>query len=194
MSKKSWENAVQELIDRYRAVSELQVDGARGIILHLPTGSEARELPRSLLGYCWERGICCRHLYQPEIEKAMDLNYKIMGLRSWRPTESWLALFKTVSREQIFPIIEQLCDEFTKNEVRLIEELFSDIEWCTPLLASGRGLEVAVSDGFEEEVDFDKWYFRYRDVSCQLFGNSHSKSDLKRSLSRARSVFFINMR
>ena len=194
MSNTSWQKLAQDLMNRYCAVSEFHVGGAEGIILRVPSGSEAREIPRSLLSHSWEKGVCCKHLYQPEIEKAMDLNYKTTGLRSWSPKESWLALFKNVSRNQIFPIIEHLCDEFTTDEVALIEDLFSDVEWCTPLLASCKGLEMAVSDSFENEVDLDKWYLLYRDVSHQLFGNSHTKSDLKRSLSKARSVFFINMR
>ena len=194
MKDKTWESAVQELVNKYRLVSEFQVGDAKGYILHSPIASEVRGLISSLLKYSWKNGICCQHLYRPEIEKAMDLNYERIGIHGWRPSESWIALFEIVGRDQIFPIIGHLCDEFTKNEVALIEELFSDIEWCTPLIASGRSLEVAVSDSFENEVDLEKWFFRYREVSCELYGHSRTKSDFKRSLSRGRSLFFMNMR
>lgn len=194
MKNESWESKIQELINRYRLVSELQVGDAKGRILHSPIASEVRDLPGNLLEYSWENGICCQHLYRPEIEKAMDLNYERTGIPGWRPTESWIALFEVVARDQIFPIVGHLCDELSKSEVALIEGLFSDIQWCTPLIASNRSLKIAVSDSFENEVDLEKWFFRYREVSCELYGHSRTKSDFKRSLSRGRSLFFMNMR
>jgi hypothetical protein len=192
MNRDSWSENVHALESKYQTVAEVYASGSKGRILHVPSRLVATNLPNHLLSKGWNRGICCKHLFRQEIEKAKDLNFEKMGFRAWGEDESWIALFEVVDRNQIFPIIEHLCDDFSNEEVALIENLFADEEWCTPLKAYSRLLEIAVSDCFQKRKDLGKWYKYYKDVSHHLYGNSASKADLKRSLSSTESIFFVN--
>jgi hypothetical protein len=188
----AWDENVSDISNRYRSVASLEVDGAYGAILHIPSFQEAMKLPIMVATSAWECGLCCACLYQPGIEEAMENNAIEMGFRCFGEKDgSWVALFRKVERRQIFPIIASLSDEFDGSEIALIQALFADVSWCAPLDIIGRYIKIGVSDEFNEQVDVGKWYGRYRDVSRALFGSAPIRSDFLSTLNHDKAVLFV---
>ena len=131
MSNDDWIKQFAAFEKTHEIVRKIVIESSKGLVLRFKDFLEAEYFEEKYLSKAWGNGVCCNINKKSKIydhaESTKNLDLFPVGEKI--NLYSYVVVFEQVKRDDLLKLVENLTEDFNKQELVEINKLFSKLDW-----------------------------------------------------------------